>query len=280
MHVMTEHRKRQLADACRICLQTAVDLSGNPGDTGDKETWDLVFIIGKVSRFLVTRFSAYFFNLVVPVYEMFSYQPLIQCHEKTANTFCLEDYSTESSKKRLFEQHMKKALECYRAALDEKPDDNGEAGGSSHGTTEIFYRLHATRLKCLIMAVNTDEQTRDLAEEEALRLTEKYWFSQPANYNEYESLGIRDRMWSVLSDVVSALAQCRLEHPFFHRSVYRHAQALMWAPLVNDPTTGRLEGSKGTVPPTRSCHLRGLNHATNAASSALAVMSSLFEKRR
>ena len=118
-----------------------------------------------------------------------------------------------------------------------------------------------------------------MAEEEALRLTERNWFSSSSSSSSQE-ITVRDRIWKVLADIISALAQCRHEHAFFHRSVYRHAQALMWAPLLCDPVSGRLEGSKSTVPATRSCHLRGLNHATNAARSGLAVMTTLFEKKR
>lgn len=192
----------------------------------------------------------------------------------------MERYDPDCAQKRMFEQHMEKALDNYQAALAEKPEETGEFGGSSHGVTEILYRLHATRLKCLLLGVDTHENERDISELEALRLTEKHWYSPPGDNDASESVSVRDRVWNVLSDVVSALAQCRLDKHFFHRSVYRHAQALMWAPVLLDPIGGRIEGSKGTVPATKSYHLRGLNHATNAATSALAVMSSLFEKKR
>lgn len=182
---------------------------------------------------------------------------------------------------RQFEIQTKEALGAYQAALDENPSsEHGEAGGSSHGIAEVRYRLHASRLKCLILAASASEDDRNAAEEEALRLTEKFWFSPPKDVDSLDSTSIRDRIWNVLADIVSALAQCRLEHSFFHRSVYRHAQALMWAPVLCDPVAGRAEGSKSTVPATKSYHLRGLNHATNAAKSALAVISTLFEKKR
>jgi len=174
---------------------------------------------------------------------------------------------------------MKEAFLCYITALEEKSDtEHGEAGGSSHGSTEVFYRLHASRLKCLLMAADSNENEKSLAEEEALRLAEMHWFV-PRNMPK-SSTSVRDRVWNVLADIVSALAKCRLDQSFFHRSVYRHAQALMWAPVLCDPVTGRKEGSKSTIPATKSYHLRGLNHATNAAASALAVMGTLFEKKR
>lgn len=173
---------------------------------------------------------------------------------------------------------MKKALDAYQDALNEKPEvDHCEAGGSSHGETEILYRLHASRLKCLLLAAEASEDERVQAEEEALRLTEIHWFLPPSNPYPLPTSNVRDRIWAVLADVCTALAKCRLSHPFFHRSVYRHAQALMWAPYFSDPVSGRLSG---TVPATRSCQIRGLNHATNAAKSALAIMTSLFEKKR
>lgn len=151
-----------------------------------------------------------------------------KCHEKIAATYKLEGHPTSDDNKscRLYEKHMEEALSAYQASLNEKRDDGGEAGGSSHGKLEIFYRLHASRLKCLLVAAVAGEDERTAAEEEALRLTEKFFFSQP----DTTSCNLRDRMWTVLADIVSALASCRLQQVFFHRSVYRHAQALMWAP--------------------------------------------------
>jgi hypothetical protein len=181
---------------------------------------------------------------------------------------------------------MQKALHSYYSSICEAKElENANeliverSGGSSHGSYEVVYRLHASRLKCLIAAVNRSENERDFAESEALRLTECHWYKtreSPSN----QQLSIRDRVWNVLVDVVTALAQCRLDLPFFHRSVYRHAQALMWAPILSDPEGERSHGSLGTVPATRACKLRGLNDSTNAASSAVVVMGSIFEKKR
>jgi hypothetical protein len=155
----------------------------------------------------------------------------------------------------------------------------GQQGGSSHGTTEVLYRALASRLKCLLLAVSHDEDELEKAEMEALRLTDIYWFKRPESVEiSINVTNTRDRVWSVLTDIVAGLAQCRLDHHFFHRSVYRHAQALMWAPILCDPTSN--EGSLGTVPATRSCQIRGLNNSTHAANSAEVVMSTLFEKKR
>jgi hypothetical protein len=180
---------------------------------------------------------------------------------------------------------MAKALKAYAASIVEEkeaeeggqyvPDANG---GSGHGSAEAIYRLHASRLKCLIAAVDREEDEREQAEHEALRLTECHWFSDPEGGE--DGLSVRDRVWRVLVDVVAALARCRLDHTYFHRSVYRHAQALMWSPVLYDPVGERANGSLGTVSATWAFKIRGLNYATNAASSADVVISSLFEKKR
>jgi hypothetical protein len=180
---------------------------------------------------------------------------------------------------------MTHALESYREAHEQAKaieKDGGvlaeQNGGSGHGSTEVLYRIHASRLKCLIYAVDRPEFEREPAELEALRITEQFWFSPP-NDSPLPS-GTRDRVWAVLSDVVSALCQCRRERSFFHRSVYRHAQALLWAPFLSDPVNKRAHGSFGSVPATKAVQLRGLNSATNAAESGLVVMMSLFDKKR
>lgn len=181
---------------------------------------------------------------------------------------------------------MEKALRAFANALVEAVEaeriggggEGQDDGGSAHGSTEVLYRLHASRLKCLIAAVNRGLQEREAAELEALRLTECHWHNKPEKLP--DSTAIRDRIWTVLADVVAALAQCRIDKPFFHRSVYRHAQALMWAPVLFDPVGGRVDGSFGTVPATCAAKIRGLNHSTNAATSAAVIMGSLFEKKR
>jgi hypothetical protein len=180
---------------------------------------------------------------------------------------------------------MKHALADYAASFKEAKgihDEGGftdiEAGGSSQGLTEVFYRLHASRLKCLFAAVSRREEEREDAELEALRLTTAHWYLSPPS--DSENFNIRDRVWVVLADIVSALAQCRIEQPYFHRSVYRHAQALMWAPVFYDPVAGIADGSLGFVPATKSHLLRGLNSTTSCVNSAEVVISPLFEKKR
>lgn len=130
---------------------------------------------------------------------------------------------------------MSLAMSSYADALKQAAaidDDGGHAisqqGGSSHGSTEVLYRIHASRLKCLLFCASCKEDCIEDAEAEALRLTESHWYkTQEDAESTKTSLGNQDRIWNVLADIVAGLAQCREDHHFFHRSVYRHAQALM-----------------------------------------------------
>mmetsp|Transcript_48884 Transcript_48884/g.101035 ORF Transcript_48884/g.101035 Transcript_48884/m.101035 type:complete len:524 (+) Transcript_48884:1195-2766(+) len=153
-----------------------------------------------------------------------------------------------------------------------------QAGGSGHGSTEILYRLHASRLKCLIRAVSKNEYERQQAELEALRLTENYHFKQPDPGCDVEGRGLRERIWSVYADIVKGLSECRKVKPFFHRSVYRHAQALMWSPIFFDPSSSK--GSMDTVPETHGSQITGLDCSKPAAFSAERLVSLLFDKKR
>lgn len=199
----------------------------------------------------------------------------------------MESFPTGPGEKhpRRFEKHLASALSHYSIAYSQakKIEDDGgsigeQSGGSAHGSTEVLYRIHATRLKCLIKGIRRHESELLKSQEEALRLAERHWFNAPDNMDETNDQHIRDRIWQVLSDVVAGLAQCRLNHAFFHRSVYRHAQALMWSPLFYNPTC--TEGSLGHVPATRSFQIRGLNSATPVVQSAEVVMNGLFDKKR
>lgn len=259
MRIMSTKRKRDLATSAKLSFQSAVDIVEYHGseDTDGKDksiearvSWDLVFMIGK-------------------------------CDEKIAKTYIRETFSGTI---RRYEHHMNLAMLSYSKALkqaetiEKDVGFDGQNGGSAHGYTEVLYRLHASRLKCLLVVISQSEDTFHLAEAEALRLTETNWFTNQTTEDSSNSKDSRDRIWDVLTDLVGGLVQCRLNHTFFHRSVFRHAQALMWAPILCDPSSS--EGSLGTVPPHRSCHLRGLNHATHAANSAEVIMSTLFDRKR
>jgi hypothetical protein len=184
---------------------------------------------------------------------------------------------------RRYEYHMEQAFAFYalsREQASEIEKDGGFAeqhGGSAHGAVEAVYRLHASRLKCLLSAVDRWEDERDDAVLEALRLTESHWNLDPGNLSDKTP---RERLWIVFADVVAALAKCSQDYSFFHRSVYRHAQALMWAPVVCDPLAGSVAGSLGIVPEALASSVKGLNHTGNAASCATITLSSLFVKKR
>jgi len=204
--------------------------------------------------------------------------------EKIASTFIDETYSEDNSV-RSYETNMVSALESYSSALydangaDSKNvgTDKSRVGGSSHGSTEILYRLHATRLKVIISAIRKSIGERHVAEREAIRIASLHWFDESNRSS--PSAGTREKIWDILADIVGALTQCRIIEPLFHRAAYRVAQAFNWAPAFHDPDCDFSVGSMQAVPATKSYKIRGLNSGPCAESSAV-VIGSLFEKRR
>eukprot|EP00977_Amphora_coffeiformis_P014319 scaffold3967_cov179-Amphora_coffeaeformis.AAC.1 len=256
MRSLTQNRKRKFADLAATFYGEALSLQKNrpPKDKATVSAdWDILFMIGK-------------------------------CHEKIASTYSDETFAngTENqSGMRRFEHHMNIAIQSYSKSLEHGLllEKDGaliaeQQGGSGHGATEVQYRLHATRLKCLINALKRNPSEREVAEQEALRLIEQDWYTKSVPHI---TGNVRDRTWNVLMDVVDAMIQCRSEYSCFHRSVYRHAQALLWAPIVCDPS--QPEGSFGVVPGSRAYKLRGLNSGS-AIESASSVIGSLFDRRR
>ena len=147
----------------------------------------------------------------------------------------------------------------------------------------MIYRLHASRFKALLRYIQTSPDTRPLAELEALRITEEFWYTDSANTITSDSTvkGPKERVWSVLCDTVMALFQCRKENPFFHRSVYRHAQALLWAPVFMEDTIGDLEqGSLALFAANQCQHLLGMDCEKTIAENAKSIIDCLFEKKR
>ena len=225
---------------------------------------------------------------------------VFKCYEKMACTYFLQEYtsvtesieeSTRDEKARMYEKIMSKSLSSYTSALRkvEELERDGKmfdqrGGGSSSGTTEAFYRLHASRLKILIRAVRRKEDERHPAELEAIRLLLKDQAKEGEESKDDEPHNekyVRNKIWELFGDLATAMAQCRDKDPFFHRSVYRHAQALLLAPIVNDPydrDVYRL-GSLGSIPITRAYHLRGLS-SDSCAKSAASIIAALFDKKR
>ena len=89
---------------------------------------------------------------------------------------------------------------------------------------------------------------------------------------------VHERIWIVFADVVDGLFNCRKLKPYFHRSVYRHAQALMWSPVFYDLASSKR--SSDIVPATHSYQIKGLDSSKPAAFSAESVIGALFDKKR
>jgi hypothetical protein len=270
--------KRDHAEFALKFYKQALALQNHDEEKKDEIVdWDLLFMIGKVRKGTwVSKLWCYYFRD----------SPMrLQCYEKISSTFSAEQFSTTDeegvSKPRRYEHSMRLALQSYSDSLEhglalQKEGALGvdQQGGSGHGATEVQYRLHATRLKCLIHCFRYHESERSAAEHECLRLVEKYWFSKSPPDT---STDVRNRAWNVLVDIVDAMIQCRTDFSCFHRSVYRHAQALLWSPIISDPT--QTEGSFGSVPGFQAYKLRGLN-SESPAESAASVIGSLFDRRR
>jgi hypothetical protein len=258
MKTISHYRKRELATAAQHCFEEAAK---KVVDDDDQVTYDMLFMVGK-------------------------------CYEKVAKTYTSERFPVTKEPdgvvaKRSYERNMNKALLFYNKALEEAAtlEEEGalpdaQAGGSSHGKSEVIYRLHASRLKCLIATLQHPEASRLQAQLEAIRLAKEYWYAESNSSQISDDTDPNLALWTILADIVAALAQCRLEHQFFHRSVYRHAQAMMWAPALHDPPTGLVSGSLGVVPATKSHLIRGLNSSTPCVNSADVIMAVLFEKKR
>ena len=132
----------------------------------------------------------------------------------------------------------------------------------------------------LIAASKKNSIDRKAADLETLRIIEKYSFGDFTESNdETVSMPIRERLWLVLADIVEGLAWCRRKQGYFHRSLYRHTQALLWAPIIVDPDGDVGEGSIASVSAAKSYKIRGLN-SSSCAQSAEVIISSLFEKKQ
>jgi len=265
--VLADRSKREKAKLALSYFERAISATSAPDDSNQDDSnvvlWEVQFMIGK-------------------------------CQEKIAKT--LQNEAWESSVvslplTQLYTCSMKNALQSYSLALNEANEYEEQrksdtmVGGSSHGIIEVVYRIHASRLKVLLAAVKRPKDDRDAAEKDALLITENHWYQQPeGDSDKYDNrdnakFSIRERVWNVLADVVGAMAYCRRERPFFHRSVYRQAQALMWAPLFDNPDSAVKDGSLAVVSASKSYKLRGLNSGP-CANSAESIIKLLFDKKR
>lgn len=122
--------------------------------------------------------------------------------------------------------------------------------------------------------VGSDELQSSLSE--ASRIVEKYWFDKPTVSLEDKSL--QDRLWIAFADIVKGLASCRKGSPFFHRSVYRHAQAFLWARFINNPQVESVD-DMAPISLEKCSLIEGLESGSNY-SSAEAILNALFDKKR
>jgi hypothetical protein len=151
-----------------------------------------------------------------------------------------------------------------------------QGGGSSHGLVEFTYRVHATRLKVLISSIQVCSEDLQSSLSEASRIVEKYWFEKPTA--PIEDKPLQDRLWISFADVVKGLASCRKGSPFFHRSVYRHAQAFLWARFIHNPRVESVDDME-QIPSEKCSLIEGLESGSNY-NSAEVILNALFDKKR
>ena len=155
------------------------------------------------------------------------------------------------------------------------PDGNsgtGSAllGGSKNGPIEILYRFLAARAKVIVRAVgshpylcskrsdasdnNSDTESDGEMDVEAdTAISFSVWRRREENACKLLEVGLDEKVgWGEEDDddddvrfnmvnhlelTKSLLQRCRSINPYFHRSLYRQAQLVLWAPCVSDPTS-------------------------------------------
>jgi hypothetical protein len=254
---MSYHEKRAIAEEAKFYFEEAIDSSKSSDYTCDNKTesWEVQFMIGK-------------------------------CCEKIASTVREEIFPRDTcQQKRLYEKMMTEAIRNYSVALSDAQQaeksgggQENKGGGSSHGSREVLYRLHASRLKVLLSAIRQASDTRGLAEIEAYRITSTSWFDE-SNKLESSIDHVRDNTWDVFVDSVQGLASCRKGISYFHRSTYRLSQALLWAPVFHDPRFFFRIGSMENVPLSKRNRISELDK-DSFAECASSVIESLFDKKR
>lgn len=205
MHVMTQYEKRNIAHSAKVYFQEAIQLSNSHDFRSDCpcNRWDNQFMVGKA-------------------------------FEKIASTFIDEKYSEDNSV-RSYEANMVRALENYSSALfdangaDSKNGgtDKSRVGGSSHGSTEILYRLHATRLKVIISAIRKSIVERHVAEREAIRIASLHWFDESNRSS--PSAGTREKIWDILAGMSGSICFVyAIDSPISHLKFLIHFNRCCW----------------------------------------------------
>eukprot|EP00986_Skeletonema_menzelii_P020752 scaffold32200_cov148-Skeletonema_menzelii.AAC.5 len=257
MQHMCNYEKRSIAEGAKYYFEEAIESSKSTDYACDSKTesWEVQFMIGK-------------------------------CCEKIASTLCEEIYQSDVSQtKRMYETMMTAAIENYAAALGDaqKAEKAGggqdnKNGGSSHGSREVLYRLHATRFKALLSAIRQAADERGLAETEACRISSTSWFDD-SNKLQTSDDDIRHNIWDLYVDCVQGLSSCRKGISYFHRAAYRLAQALHWAPAFHDPCFSLHTGSIESIPSSKRERISELDK-NSFAECAASVIGTLFDKKR
>ena len=202
-----------------------------------------------------------------------------KCYEKVSSTLTKEKF--QEAQTREYEQIMIAAMESYRTAhsdaeKNKEEGNSGQGGGSSHGIQELVYRIHATRLKVLIAAIQVPLAELDLSLKEATRICEMCPF-EPESIDDVNQ-SRHEKLWSLFVDAIRGIASCRKASPFFHRSQYRHCQALLWAPVFFNP----FDYAIGIIPQIPNHIKKSIPNMDfdDFVQSADSVISTLFDKKR
>jgi hypothetical protein len=135
-----------------------------------------------------------------------------KCLEKIASTLIEEAFIRgDPPESRYYETVLTHALQTYSSALadarlrEQSIGGHGksETGGSSHGSLEVFYRIHACRFKVLLASIRRVNEEQELAEREALRITNAVWFGDCSSLQ--TSSDIRTQIWGVFSNCVKGI---------------------------------------------------------------------------
>ncbi|KAL3790740.1 hypothetical protein HJC23_010019 [Cyclotella cryptica] len=254
---MTSYEKREIAQRAKSLFDETIELSlhGNYARKSESVLWENQFMIGKSLEKIASTLSEEAFNKGAPG-EIRYYETLL--------THALQTYSSALANARFREQSI-------------GGHGKSETGGSSHGSVEVFYRIHACRFKTLLSSIRRVHEERELAEREALRITNAAWFGDSSNFQ--TSSDLRTETWDAFSNCVKALMQCRSDEPRFHRAVFRLSQALNWAPLFENPNYLLLgHGESNAQIAGKKC-IPGFDTGSFVQNAAL-VIGSLFDKRR
>jgi hypothetical protein len=178
MNPMTAHEKREIAQHAKHFFEEAVELSSSDDYARKSETvlWENQFMIGK-------------------------------CLEKVASTLGEERFDgSDQPVPRNYETLLASAIQAYSSALADARtrEQSGvvktETGGSSHGSLEVLYRIHACRFKALLYAVRRVKEERNRAQLEALRIANLEWFDGTSSNQDSDDL--RLRVWDAFVDCV------------------------------------------------------------------------------